>query len=296
MVAEVTSAFRQAGVPVVLLKGGALATWLYDDGTVRPYGDADLLVPPGCHAEAERVLAALGFVPHLPGRALPEWAEHAQVWKRQGAAVDLHWRLRGVRIDPALAWAVLTEDTETLALGGGRVEALGLPARALHVALHAAQHGPGHAKPGRDLARAIARLPVDVWEDASALARRLEAQEAMAVGLRLVPEGARLAARLAFPTSAPLSVSVPANTMTRGASALAELGQRPGLRAKVAGAVRLAVPTPARLRASLPPAGRSSAGLAVAYVVWPLRLAWRTVRAAVVVARIRRHASGGAGS
>ncbi len=88
MVAEAPSAHRQAGVPVVLLNGGALATWLYDDGTIRPYGDADLLVPPGCHTEAEGVLAALGFVPHLPGRSLPEWVEHAQVWlhvRRAGA-------------------------------------------------------------------------------------------------------------------------------------------------------------------------------------------------------------------
>lgn len=94
MVAEVTFALRQAGVQVVLLVGGAQATWLYDDGTPRPYGDADLLVPPGCHAQAERVLAALGFVPHLPGRMLPEWSEHARTWKRQGATVDLHRRVR----------------------------------------------------------------------------------------------------------------------------------------------------------------------------------------------------------
>lgn len=285
---EVSGALRRAGVAVVLLKGAALATWLYDDGGLRPYGDVDLLVAPGDHAKAERILVALGFGDKTPGLSALEQVRHARAWSRDGATVDLHRSLWGIGIDPALAWPVLSEGTETLRLGGGSVEILAAPARALHVALHAAQHGQSHSKPSRDVARAVARLPSGTWEEASAVARRLGAQEAMAAGLRLVPQGAELATRLGLPTGASLTVRARASSTTRGAIGLAEVIETPGFGAKVARTARLAVPSPAQVRLSLPFAGRSRSRLAVGYLWLPLLRASRLPRAALAVARIRR--------
>ncbi|MDX6664460.1 MAG: putative nucleotidyltransferase, partial [Solirubrobacteraceae bacterium] len=42
--AEAAGAMSAAGVPVVLLKGPAIAQWLYDPCEQRGYSDADLLV------------------------------------------------------------------------------------------------------------------------------------------------------------------------------------------------------------------------------------------------------------
>jgi hypothetical protein len=165
---------------------------------------------------------------------------------------------------------------------------LALPARALHVALHAAQHGRMHPKPSQDLVRAIGRAPFGAWEEASALARRLDAEQALAAGLRMVPQGRDLATRLGLPTGASRSVRVRADTTTRGAVVLAKVLDAPGLAAKLAWVARLAVPSRAQLRRSLPFARRSPLHLAVGYAWLPLRRASRLPRAALSVARIGR--------
>jgi hypothetical protein len=285
---EVSSALVGAGIRALLLKGAALATWLYEDGTLRPYGDADLLVAPADFGQAERVLRGLGFVALHPGLSAIEEGGRARVWTRAGATVDLHRGLCGVGIDPALAWSVLTADVETLAVGGGRVEVLGRPARALHVALHAAQHGPSHPKPGQDVSRAVAQLPTATWQAAADLAARLDAREAMAAGLRLDPQGARLAALLDLPAGASLAIAVRAASATRGAASLAELIGTAGFGAKAAYFARRAVPTPAGLRAEWPAARRSFATMAVGYVWVPLWRASRLPRAVLAVARASR--------
>ena len=210
------------------------------------------------------------------------------MWTRGGAVVDLHRNLWGIGIDRTRAWPILLEGAETVRLGGGRVEILGPAARALHVALHAAQHGRSHPKPVQDLERAVAQLPRDTWEHVSRLARRLEAHEAMAAGLRLVPQGTDLATALGLPTDASLAVRVSAGSTTRGARVLAEVLATPGFGAKVAAMVRLVVPGPAQVRVSLPFTSRSRAGLIAGYVWLPLLRMARLPRAVRAVARIDR--------
>ena len=51
---------RAAGVPSIVLKGKAIATWLYEAGEARPYADVDLLVPPAQFERATELLAELG--------------------------------------------------------------------------------------------------------------------------------------------------------------------------------------------------------------------------------------------
>ena len=45
LAAEVAAAFAAEGIESMVLKGPVLAEWLYQ-AEIRPYGDADLLVPP----------------------------------------------------------------------------------------------------------------------------------------------------------------------------------------------------------------------------------------------------------
>lgn len=270
---EVSSGLADAGVPAVLLKGASIARWLYGDGTVRTYGDVDLMVAPADFTRAEGVLAALGFTLARPGLSTREETGHGRVWDRAGAIVDLHHRLWGVGADATRAWAVLTRDLEQLRLGGGAVWALGRPARALHVALHAAQHGIHEAKPRQDLVRAGALAPFDTWRRAAALARELRAEDAMGAGLRLEPSTRRLADELGLPEAAGLLVALHAQGAPLPALGLARVAATPGLAGKLAMAGRRLVPTPARIRAQyrVPP-GRPGA-LALAY-------AWRTTRLA----------------
>ncbi len=266
---EVVGAFQGAGVRAVLLKGAAISTWLYGDGAPRGYNDVDLLVAPDRWPAAEAVLRDLGFDLAMPGTSPLEEAPHARAWARGAEVVDLHHTVWGVGVPPARAWELLSAETQTLALGGGHVEVLDFPARALHVALHAAHNGAGGRgrKSLRDLARAADRVPVDVWRQAASLARDLDADGAMAVGLRLHPATAHLADTLSLPSRAPVAVTLQSTGAPTLAVGLLIAARAPGVKAKVATAARRIVPTPACMRARYPIAARGWPGMAIAHVL-----------------------------
>jgi hypothetical protein len=146
--AEVVPALRAAGITSVLLKGPAIAQWLYPEGG-RYYGDVDLLAAPTDVVAAEAVLGDLGFHPPSPTRT----PQPARAWRRDGhpVAVDLHHSLRHVQAPPQTVWEVLSADTVDITVAGTTVAVLGLPGRAFHIALHAAQHGVAEPKPVEDL-------------------------------------------------------------------------------------------------------------------------------------------------
>ena len=73
------------------------------------------------------------------------------------------------------------------------------PGRALHLALHLAQHGSTTQQPLEDLGRGVAKLSFDVWTAARELSARLFGDSAFAAGLRACPGGVELAERLQLP-------------------------------------------------------------------------------------------------
>ena len=81
LAAETIEALRAAGVRSILLKGPALAGWLYGDGALREYGDCDLLVDPADTDRAAVVLRELGFRPFAQEQRLPELTS---VWLPDG--------------------------------------------------------------------------------------------------------------------------------------------------------------------------------------------------------------------
>lgn len=266
---EVTTALRSANIRSVLLKGPAIARWLYEHVSMRPYVDSDIMVAEADIARAEEVLADLGFE-HLPLDDIPSglpW--HAREWmrRRDGASLDLHRTLIGAGVEPEEVWRVLCAETERLQVGEVDVEVLKEPARALHLALHAAQDG-GLRKQLQDLGRAVARLPIEGWLEAARLAERLDATPAFAAGLRLLPAGESLASELGLPVEAPLAVSLRASGAPRSALSLEWLTRIHGVRGKVLYVFRKAFPPKAYIRAWSPLAERGLVAAYVHRVVW----------------------------
>jgi Uncharacterised nucleotidyltransferase len=297
--AEVVAALGEAGIQTILLKGASLQRLLYDDGSPRPYGDLDLLVAPDRWHAATDVIQGLGF-----GHVFTETAEtgvpgHAGLWTREedGVSVDLHWRLLGVEVTPAEAWRVLSASTETMTLAGIDVEVLSPPANALHVALHAAQHGPQSGRPIADLERAVERLDDPTWRAASTLARELQAEEMLAAGLRLVQPGEAVAARLGLPPHRSVETALRWSSAPSVSLGIQKLARTPGLRRKAALLGRELVPSPEFIRAWWPPARRGGWRLLVGYLWHPVWLltqalpAWRAWRRAVRELRDPRSAS-----
>jgi hypothetical protein len=290
--ANVIAALRRFGIRSVLLRGPAIAQWLYDDGTPRPYSDIDLLVPPSELEAAERVLADLGFVQHSLEVALPaERPQHAHTWELASVMVDLHRTLIGIAVAPEEVWAELGSGTNSMTVAGIETEVLPPPALSLVVALHAAHQGAEFEKPLQDLERALERASPEVWEEAAALAAALEATPAFATGLRLLPTGEAVAARLGLPLEHWRRGDAEGGKAWHLARTLGWLVETPGLGAKLRFLAPRLFPTSAVMRSRMPLARRGRLGLLLAYP-WRIVLLSRSVLPAFRTLRgIRRRPS-----
>jgi hypothetical protein len=206
--AEALDRFDADGIPCILLKGAALARLLYSSTQQRGYNDVDLLIAPGHLDAAHRILDELGYTNITAARGVEDvaGAVHAETWVRRSEEIgplmlDLHSRLPGVKASPQAAWPILVARLDSIEVGGRRAQVLQRDGLALHVAIHASQHGPQDPKPQADLRRALDTWPREVWEGAARLAGELEALPAFAHGLRLLPAGAELAAELGLPAT-----------------------------------------------------------------------------------------------
>jgi hypothetical protein len=131
----------EAGIEYVVLKGPSLAHCAYEDPSLRPFGDLDLLVRTTDWDAASEILGKAGFE-----RAHPEAREgfHASFGKAlvhsrgDGVEVDLHRRLvvgpHGLCADPG----ELFSGVQSFELGGRRLPRLADTWLFLHVCMHAA--------------------------------------------------------------------------------------------------------------------------------------------------------------
>jgi hypothetical protein len=274
---RVISSLREAGIPSILLKGPAIARWLYDEGAARSYVDTDLLLAPDDLPAAERLLVEAGFEREGLGTIPDDWPRHARTWLHaDGTNVDLHRTLVGVGVDPAELWRVLSEETETMRVGGVDVDVLRPPARALVLALHAAKDGGRVAKVRHDLGHAVERLPLDLWEETASLASRLNATASLAAGLRMTPRGEVLAAQLRLPSETVMGLALRAHGAPPLAVGMDWLFTASGLKRKAILVARKVVPPPVFLRAWTPLARRGRLGLVAAYVWRPVWVVWRS--------------------
>ncbi len=288
LAARASEALAAAGIPCLLLRGAAIARWLYDDVAERPYQDVDLLVRQADHARAGDALVAMGMARVMANVAASEAAPHARTFESPDGDLDLHWTLKGVGAAPDALWEALAGTPESLELGGARVSTPPVAGRVLIVALHAAQHGPEGPAQLRDVAQAVERAPLEAWREAAGLARRLGALTWFAAGLRHLPEGAELLRRLDAEAPADLEVEIRAAggvPMIRG---LAQLERTGGTAGKLRLVARKAFPTPDFMREWSPTARRGRAGLAAAYAGRPFWMVAHAVPAYRAYRRAKR--------
>ena len=135
---QVLSLLDTAGIPVLVLKGRALAYWLYREPWHRPSADLDVLVPDKAVArQAVAVLRAAGY--ELVAGVGPDASDGFEVALHRGSgiAVDLHWRLLNTAVlERHFSWPELDAQARPLpslapgARGLGKVHAL------FHALLH----------------------------------------------------------------------------------------------------------------------------------------------------------------
>ena len=282
---------HQGGVPSILLKGAAIATWLYDNGEVRPYVDIDLLVSPAQFDTAKDLLSQLGYRPRLIGADPSELGpKELDLLGPANVCIDLHHGLLGASGPAQYCWEVLSDHTVELKLANGpEVRVLDLHARAMHLALHAAQNGPIDIKAVADLERGLAKVSRTDWERAVVLAKQIGAAEAFAAGLRLVPAGQALADDLSLTRRLTVELALRTQSAPPEAMFFERLRESQGARRKAALLLRRLFPTPASLRDKSELARRGTVGMFVARVVHPLGVAVRFGPASIAWLRAWRH-------
>ena len=288
--AEVLRAFEDRGVKTLLLKGPSVVRWLYEAHDPRSYIDCDLLVRPGDLNAAEHILEGRGFAPNIYEREMPTWwRDHAVGWLRagDGAIVDLHQTLPGVGVGPDRLWVTLSADVDEIDVAGFPATTLTIPGRALHLALHAAQHGVGWPHVIAELERAVSSTDQAVWRAAVELAEALDAVPALAAGLRTSAAGRSLASTLDLPADRPVEVALRASSPPPVALGFDQLARAEGWRARLRIMRHKVAPPATFVRAWSPLARRGRLGLVLAYAWRPLWLlrsapagfrAWRAAR------------------
>jgi len=290
-------AFQEAGVAALLLKGPGLARLLYTPQEHRAYTDLDLLVEPRDWRRAGEVLAALGFRNASADLGIDDvgGVVHDQSWVgvrdggHEGLLVELHQWLPGSRAAPEQAWPALVADSTTIDVGGHPVRTLNRSGQAMHLALHAAQHGPGFAKGLWELELALDRWPLAAWSEAAALAADIDAGDAFAVGLRLVPDGEALATSLGLRPSARLEWEIENRHLRpRGAFHFEALVEASGIRGRLALLRRALLPDAGWILAQHPWARVGRGRLPAAYVVHLMRAPIWTLRSLTYSRRARQ--------
>ncbi|MDQ1427304.1 MAG: hypothetical protein QOK39_780 [Acidimicrobiaceae bacterium] len=295
---EAWTRLAAAGVPAILLKGPAIKRWLYRDDEPRLSRDVDLLVAPDNFDRAQGALAALGYETRLAGAPACEIGPNSMLlFGTNDVCIDLHRHLIGAGGAEGRCWEVLSRHTVSFALvTGTSVDILDIPARAMHLALHAAQSGTADTKALADLERGLDQLGDDDWRAAAAVADAMRATPAFVAGLMLCPPGAPLAERLALHPDN--TVELELRTMGARPESLffVRLAEVPGAGAKLSVVGRKLWPTRAFMHTNYPLATRRWPGLLAARL-WrpvllvahgaPALLTWLQARSRVVHSRRR---------
>lgn len=174
--ARLSRALDKAGIPLIVLKGAALADAVYRDRGVRPMGDLDLLVRREDVDGAIAVARALGYVdddPEIrPGSTL---AFESQVMLHRAAPphtqVEIHWGLVDspyyqARLDLQWFWdTAVPMPPDFAGAGASSPVMLGPEAQLLHLCAHLVLHHADEPAPHVRWLHDAAELARDHAED-----------------------------------------------------------------------------------------------------------------------------------
>jgi hypothetical protein len=252
---DLANAFDQTGIEIVVLKGPAFAHTAYPDPSWRSYGDLDVLVATSNWARSCELLSELGYRRRFP-EPRPGFSERfgrtAAHVNGAGYEVDLH---RTPAAGPFVFWldpGELFEHTSSFTIGDVRLNRLTDTVALLHACMHATfGFRPPLPVPLRDIAQIATASRVD-WDLAQELARRWKLRAVVEYALHAASETLCIDPLPGWDASAADRPSrkerraLEAFTTERrnhGGSARAALGAIPGLRAKVAYARALLLPS-----------------------------------------------------
>lgn len=140
--AELLPELAAQQIPLILLKGAALAAWLYPTPALRPFGDLDVLIRQADISTVSGILRSHGYTPgqELAAGFRDAYYSEMSFTRRTPprTALDLHWNLfvplfYRRRMDVEWFW----RHTQALALDAQTILILDPTAQLVHLAVHA---------------------------------------------------------------------------------------------------------------------------------------------------------------
>ncbi|MGV6826245.1 MAG: nucleotidyltransferase family protein, partial [bacterium] len=124
---EVLSNLAQAGVEPLLIKGSALAYFVYDAPHHRFRNDTDLMIPMSAISRARGVLESLGYRVDGPMYKSHQYtAVDTRAVHGSEQNLDIHWRISNhSRFARVLEYTECLTRAELIDIGGTRVKGLG---------------------------------------------------------------------------------------------------------------------------------------------------------------------------
>jgi hypothetical protein len=183
-----------ADVPILALKGPAVAEMAYGDAGLRCYGDLDLLTPPAALARAVELARENGYAPlwaltPAQARSMQRHGYHYNLRSDDGRShLEIHWRI----IDPCFAFALpeeeLWERKVPVMLGSDAVETLGPEDQLLFLCVHGAKHFWSSLKLVCDVAELVNRRTDLDWRALARAASHHGGERMLHLGLRLADD------------------------------------------------------------------------------------------------------------
>ncbi len=255
--------FERAQIPVILLKGCALAVTLYPDVGLRPMADLDLLVPADATERACALLRENGFSPKL-------WLTDHFSWdlwnvrsmrrgRRRPMIVEVHRHLLHLpyyRHQMPVDW--FWQRTVSVPLGPRTGQTLVPTAHLVHLAAHfALHHQAGRLIWSYDLALLLARhREVIRWDEVLKAAEEFQLGEVLRVSLEgvttlwgvCVPHGALEGSRTLQPSREQRLLFMAATAPHHDLRAFFDGWSVPGLLPKLEFYLRQLLPSPSYMR------------------------------------------------
>jgi len=191
---KVVRLLEDGGVPVIPLKGPALAELAFGDLASRCFADLDLLISPRDIARAREILLGAGILFDAREKApLPADRLLAMKMKRhlayrlspQSTHIELHWQLGGYCYPRALPVAAFFARSEVRVIAGHPLRVLSREDLALHLCYHGAQHYWCKFSHLADFAFIMRQLEPSRWHSVIAAAKQQAVSRIFLTGLYL---------------------------------------------------------------------------------------------------------------
>ncbi len=165
-------ALDAAHVPVIVLKGAALALTVYPSIADRPMGDADLMIHVQDRDQARAALEAAGFQVQMGvwrrfGLAGMAFAAEMAFRSTAGTLIELHWNLTAsewILRPSTLDVDTLFQDAQSLEINGLWTLQLSPADTLLHLCVHLVHHGFAHPIGYTDISHLLSRYQPFPWK------------------------------------------------------------------------------------------------------------------------------------